>query len=372
EGVTVTGPSSPGPPPNVHLAPNQIAYSKIKVVEKSRLCEINPGVWDGLSPDDVRTRYPSEWDDFLRDPYGHRAPRAESYHDLCVRLEPILIELEDVKDDLLIISHASVIRCLLAYLVGLPAHEVPAVDIARGDLIEVQPSAYGVKTRMFHFWSGPGRKDNDTSLASEMGDVDTRETSPEVNSPPRSVLHLERTYGSRNQSTSDLGQGLKMSQEDKHEDADGIIKPVKEEKPSKALLPPPAESEQRLNEKINELGLENSITKAKGGLVSSASSSSKQPGPSIAAAALAAAAAREQVQQDTESPTHASKVLPKVENSLGADEAGRVAAKIEAADTRPTFYENVVEGAVKRKKTTMTATSTPLMGVATLAPDKSG
>ena len=85
------------------------------VIEKSRLCEINPGVWDGLSPDDVRTRYPLEYENFLRDPYGHRAPRAESYHDLCIRLEPILIELEDCKDDLLIISHASVIRSVSFY-----------------------------------------------------------------------------------------------------------------------------------------------------------------------------------------------------------------------------------------------------------------
>ena len=157
-------------------SPPQLPYNKIKVVDKSRLCEINPGVWDGLSPDDVRERYPKEWENFLKDPYGHRAPRAESYHDLCVRLEPILIELEHVHDDLLIITHASVIRCLLAYLVGLPVHEVPAVDIARGDLIEVQPSACGVKTRLFHFWSGPGRKDGEMAVPS---------------SPPRSNLHLE-------------------------------------------------------------------------------------------------------------------------------------------------------------------------------------
>jgi len=44
--------------------------------------EINPGVWDGLSPELARERYPDEWERFLKDPYAHRAPRAESYHDL--------------------------------------------------------------------------------------------------------------------------------------------------------------------------------------------------------------------------------------------------------------------------------------------------
>lgn len=141
--------------------------------------EINPGVWDGLSPEMAKERYPDEWERFLKDPYSHRAPRAESYHDLAgtllrcdttanklkllplVRLEPTIIELERERDDLLIIGHASVIRCLLAYLTGLPAHEVPAVEIARGDLVEVVPASYGVHSRSFHFWSGPGRGADD-------------------------------------------------------------------------------------------------------------------------------------------------------------------------------------------------------------------
>lgn len=72
--------------------------------------------------------------------------------DLLVRLESCIFELERVQDDLLIIGHASVIRCLLAYLVGLPPSEVPAVEIARGDLVEVTPASYGVMTRAFHFW----------------------------------------------------------------------------------------------------------------------------------------------------------------------------------------------------------------------------
>lgn len=43
---------------------------------------------------------------------------------------------------------------------GLPPNEVPAVEIARGDLVEVTPASYGVMTRAFHFWSGEGRGDS--------------------------------------------------------------------------------------------------------------------------------------------------------------------------------------------------------------------
>ena len=66
------------PPPPVH----------VKVVEKPQMSEINPGVWDGLSPERAQALYPEEWERFLRDPYAFRAPRAESYHDLCGTSDP--------------------------------------------------------------------------------------------------------------------------------------------------------------------------------------------------------------------------------------------------------------------------------------------
>ncbi|KJA21385.1 hypothetical protein HYPSUDRAFT_202952 [Hypholoma sublateritium FD-334 SS-4] len=132
--------------------------SYVKVVEKPQMLEINPGIWDGLSPEQAKKYYPEDWDRFSKDPYSYRAPRAESYHDLSVRLEPVLIELEREQEDLLIIGHASVIRCLLAYLIGLPASEIPAIEIARGDLLEVVPASYGVHSHAFHFWDGPGRR----------------------------------------------------------------------------------------------------------------------------------------------------------------------------------------------------------------------
>jgi 6-phosphofructo-2-kinase / fructose-2,6-biphosphatase 4 len=61
----------------------------------------------------------------------------------------------------LIITHSSVIRCILAYLIGLPASEIPAIEIARGDLLEIIPTSYGVHSQAFHFWEGPGRRSGD-------------------------------------------------------------------------------------------------------------------------------------------------------------------------------------------------------------------
>ncbi len=154
--------------------PYDLPPSMVKVIEKQQMSEISPGVWDGYTAAEIKARFPDEWENFVKDPYGSRARRAESYHDLSgkpsqrwcvraelifhpVRLEPVIIELERQQEDLLIIGHASVIRCLLSYLIGLPASELPALEVARGDLIEVVPSSYGVVSHAYHFWDGPGR-----------------------------------------------------------------------------------------------------------------------------------------------------------------------------------------------------------------------
>lgn len=62
--------------------PRASSALNVRVIEKPQMAEINPGVWDGLSPDQARKYYPDDWERFSKDPYSFRAPRAESYHDL--------------------------------------------------------------------------------------------------------------------------------------------------------------------------------------------------------------------------------------------------------------------------------------------------
>lgn len=56
-----------------------------KVIQRQQMHELNPGDVDGLSPEQIKEKYPEEWARSEKDPYAHRYPRAESYHDLSVR-----------------------------------------------------------------------------------------------------------------------------------------------------------------------------------------------------------------------------------------------------------------------------------------------
>jgi len=54
-----------------------------------------------------------------------------------VRLEPIILELERERNDLLIIAHESVLRVLYGYLMACDAMDIPKLKFPRNEIIEV-------------------------------------------------------------------------------------------------------------------------------------------------------------------------------------------------------------------------------------------
>ena len=63
----------------------------IRVLEMAQLCELKPGVVDGMSEEEILARFPHYREEQANDPYSFRFPRAESYHDLAIRLSLIHI-----------------------------------------------------------------------------------------------------------------------------------------------------------------------------------------------------------------------------------------------------------------------------------------
>lgn len=113
-----------------------------KVRQRSQMSQLNPGVCETLSEEKIRQEYPDEVEKHQEDPYHHRYPRAESYHDLAVRLEPMIMELEREQNDLLIIAHESVLRVLYGYLMACDAMSIPSLKFPRNQIIEIIPASY--------------------------------------------------------------------------------------------------------------------------------------------------------------------------------------------------------------------------------------
>lgn len=116
-------------------------------VEWRALREIEVGVCDGLTYEQVKTQFPEEYRARDLDKLRYRYPRGESYLDVINRLEPVIFELERQTEPLLIVAHQAVLRCLYAYFFDLPAEEIPYLSIPLHTVIRLEPRAFGCKEK---------------------------------------------------------------------------------------------------------------------------------------------------------------------------------------------------------------------------------
>src|SRR5205823_12865911 len=80
------------------------------------LNEIDAGVCDGLTYEEIKQRMPDEFAARAANKFRYRYPRGESYADVIQRLEPVIIELEGLRSPVLIIGHQAALRALYGYL----------------------------------------------------------------------------------------------------------------------------------------------------------------------------------------------------------------------------------------------------------------
>ncbi|XP_013887639.1 6-phosphofructo-2-kinase/fructose-2,6-bisphosphatase [Austrofundulus limnaeus] len=108
------------------------------------LNEIDAGVCEEMTYEEIQEHYPEEF--ALRDQnkYRYRYPKGESYEDLVQRLEPVIMELER-QENVLVICHQAVMRCLLAYFLDKSADELPYLKCPLHTVLKLTPVAYGCR-----------------------------------------------------------------------------------------------------------------------------------------------------------------------------------------------------------------------------------
>eukprot|EP00124_Ichthyophonus_hoferi_P004483 Ihof_evm1s501 gene=Ihof_evmTU1s501 len=106
--------------------------------------EIDAGICDGMTYEQIGEKFPDDFASRDVDKYNYRYPKGESYHDIVVRLEPITMELERAHN-VLVIAHQAVLRCLLAYFLDLPAEDLPYIKVPLHTVMKLGPIAYGCR-----------------------------------------------------------------------------------------------------------------------------------------------------------------------------------------------------------------------------------
>jgi len=122
-------------------------------VQWRALEEIDAGVCDGLTYDEIRQQMPDEFAARQADKLRYRYPRGESYLDVIQRLDPVIAELERFAEPLLVIAHQAVLRAVYGYLAGKPREDVPHLKIPLHTIIELAPG--GIDPRESRHPLGP-------------------------------------------------------------------------------------------------------------------------------------------------------------------------------------------------------------------------
>ena len=65
-------------------------------------------------------------------------PRGESYRDVVVRLEPVIMELER-QNNVLVVCHQAVMRCLLSYFLDTKASDMPYMQVPLHTVFKLTP-----------------------------------------------------------------------------------------------------------------------------------------------------------------------------------------------------------------------------------------
>ncbi|PWZ19604.1 6-phosphofructo-2-kinase/fructose-2,6-bisphosphatase [Zea mays] len=113
------------------------------------LDEINSGVCDGMTYEEIKKIMPEEFESRKKDKLRYRYPRGESYLDVIQRLEPVIIELERQRAPVVVISHQAVLRALYAYFADRPLREVPEIEMPLHTIIEIQMGVTGVEEKRY-------------------------------------------------------------------------------------------------------------------------------------------------------------------------------------------------------------------------------
>ncbi|CAF1220841.1 unnamed protein product [Adineta ricciae] len=106
------------------------------------LNEINAGICEGLTYMEIAQKFPEEFSARDQGKYYYRYPGGESYQDLVARLEPVIMELERA-ENVLVVCHQAVARCILAYFLNKDAEDLPYTKVPLHTVIKLTPMAYG-------------------------------------------------------------------------------------------------------------------------------------------------------------------------------------------------------------------------------------
>jgi 6-phosphofructo-2-kinase len=117
------------------------------------LNELNAGTFEGMTYDEIALKHPGEYEKRHHDKLQYIYPGVggEGYLQVINRLRDMVREVERINDHVLIISHRSVCRVLMAYFMDLTRNDIAELDVPLGMLFAIHPKPYGIEFHAYRY-----------------------------------------------------------------------------------------------------------------------------------------------------------------------------------------------------------------------------
>lgn len=95
---------------------------QLEIQETADLLDIDYGAWEGMAREDIRTKYPSLYDTWIKSPGKVKFPGGESVKQMRLRVERLLSELcqDHLGETIALVSHRITCHVALCVALGLP------------------------------------------------------------------------------------------------------------------------------------------------------------------------------------------------------------------------------------------------------------
>jgi len=122
------------------------------------LNELNAGQFEGMTYESIAKNYPEEYHKRVLDKLHYIYPGVggEGYLQVINRLRDMVREIERVTDHVMIISHRSVCRVLMAYFMDLTREDIADLDVPLGMLYAIEPKPYGIDFHAYKYNEAQG------------------------------------------------------------------------------------------------------------------------------------------------------------------------------------------------------------------------
>ncbi|KAJ2491576.1 6-phosphofructo-2-kinase [Coemansia sp. RSA 2050] len=120
------------------------------------LNEIYAGKCEGMTYEEIAREYPDEYEARQLDKFYYRYPGigGESYADVVLRLQQVIVELERIRHSVLLVTHRAMARTLLSYFMDIPTTHMPDMDLPLGFIYGCEPRPFGNFLRVWQYDSG--------------------------------------------------------------------------------------------------------------------------------------------------------------------------------------------------------------------------